>query len=247
MALLAPASQDPPTKLVASEFTAKSPEFNANGLTRLSALLGAIGIVVTAGAAVFTYQLLHEPLESVGASVVSHLASAKCTTIARSLTALSLARSDVQNGEPEGERTDTGPNATIGVISLGSGELEDFHTSSISQRESLAILRRLPLDPRNDPQARSVRTALSGASPELRADLNQHHCNELGYSLTPLAVRAYPIPGRSSGWTAFIYGPWNIRGKQKAAFALVNLSASILAISGHDQDPSLQAPGTAQD
>lgn len=241
MALLAPASQDPPTKLVASEFTAKSPEFNAKGLTRLSALLGAIGMVVTAGAAVFTYQLLHEPLESVGASEVSHLASAKCTAIARSLTALYLARSDVQNGEPEGERTDPGPNATIGVISLGSGELEDFHTSSMSQRETLAILRRLPLDPRNDPQARSVPTALSGASPELRADLNQHHCNGLGYSLTPLAVRAYPIPGRSSGWTAFIYGPWNIRGKQKAAFALVNLSASMLAIGGHDQDPSLQA------
>lgn len=86
-------------------------------------MLGAIGMVVTAGATVFTYQLLHEPLESVGASVVSHLASAKCTTIARSLTALSLARSDVQNGEPEGERTDPGPNATIGVISLGSWDL----------------------------------------------------------------------------------------------------------------------------
>lgn len=138
-------------------------------------MLGAIGMVVTAGETVFTYQLLHEPLESVGASVVSHLASAKCTTIARSLTALSLARSDVQNGEPEGERTDPDPNATIGVISLANWDLEDFHTSSISQRESLAILRRLPLDPRNDPQARSVRTALSGASPELRADLNQHH------------------------------------------------------------------------
>ena len=67
MALLAPASQDPPTKLVASEFTAKSPEFNVKGFTRLSALLGVIGMVVTAGAAVFTYQLLHEPLESVGA------------------------------------------------------------------------------------------------------------------------------------------------------------------------------------
>ena len=238
---MAPASQDPPTQLVASEFTTKSPEFNAKGLTRLSTLLGAIGMVVTAGAAVFTYQLLHEPLESVGASVVSHLASAKCTTIDRSLTALSLARSDVQNGEPEGERTDPSPNATIGVISLGSGELEDFHTSSMSQRENLAILRRLPLDPRNDPQARSVPTALSGASPELRADLDQHHCNGLGYNLAPLAVRAYPIPGRSSGWTAFIYGPWNIRGKQKAAFSLVNLSASMLAIGGHDQDPTLQA------
>ena len=217
-----------------------TPDPKASPSWQLSGLLAGIGMVVTAGAAFFTYQLLHEPLETVGASVVSHLASSKCTAIARTLSGLSIARSDVQGGEPEGERTAPDPNATIGVITLGSGRLEDYHSSSLSRRDAEQILRQLPLDPSRDPGSQSVRTALDSASSGLKADLDQHHCNELGYGLDPLAVRAYPIQGKASGWMAFLYGPWTIRGERKASFALVNLSASLLAISGHDQDTTLQ-------
>lgn len=208
--------------------------------SRLSGVLAGIGLLVTGGATVFTYQLLHEPLEAVGSSVVNHLASSNCAAIGRTLTALSLARSDVQSGEPEGERTEPDSNATIGVVSLGSWELEDFHANSLNRRESLGILRRLPLDPPMDLQAQSVRNALNTTTSGLKADLDRHHCNELGYGLDPLAVRAYPIPGLEPGWMAFVYGPWTIRGERKAAFAMVNLSASLLAISGHDQDATLQ-------
>ncbi len=217
-----------------------TPDPKASPSWQLSGLLAGIGMVVTVGATVFTHQLLHEPLETVGASVVSHLASSKCTAIARTLTALTIARSDVQSGEPEGERTAPDPNASIGVVTLGSGRLEDYHTSSLSRRDTEQILSQLPLDPSRDPQAQSVRSALVEAPGSLKADLAQHHCNELGYGLDPLAVRAYPIQGKPSGWMAFLYGPWTIRGERKASFALVNLSASLLAISGHDQDTTLQ-------
>ena len=206
---------------------------------QLSALLAGIGMVATVGATVFTYKLLHEPLEMVGAFEVSHLASSQCTAIARTLTALSLARSDGMGGKPDGKRTDPDPNATIGVITLGSGRLESHHTTSLSRQDTEQILRRLPLDPSRDPQAQSVRSALDDAPSGLKADLAQHHCNELDYGLEPLAVRAYPIQGKPNGWMAFVYGPWTVRGERKASFALVNLSTNMVAISGHDQHPTL--------
>jgi diguanylate cyclase (GGDEF)-like protein len=206
----------------------------------LASLLSGIGVAITGTASLFTYLVVHEPLESVGASVVSHLASAKCAAIGRTLTALALTHSDVLSGEPEGERMPPDPNATIGVVSAGRDRLEDFHSTTLSQQRSLAILRQLPLDPRQDPQALAVRTRMGEVSGPLRDDLNRHQCSELGYGLDPQAVRVYPVPGRPKGWMAFLYGPWTVRGQQKTAFALVNLSASTLAISGHAEDAALQ-------
>ena len=48
-------------------------------------------------------------------------------------------------------------------------------------------------------------------------------------------MRVYPVPGRSSGWLAFLYGPLRIDGNEKTAFVLTDLRASTLNISGHDQ------------
>jgi hypothetical protein len=182
--------------------------------------LAAIGLAATTAASLFTYRTLHEPLESVGASVVSHLASAKCTAIARTLTALSVARSDVLNGEPEGERTDPDPDTSIGVVTPGSWTLEDFHSSGLTAAETLTILRRLPWQSPRDGVEPSIRQQLGQAPPALQTDLKAHRCNQLGYGLAPLAVRVYPIPGRPSGWLAFLYGPLQIRGQEKTAFAL---------------------------
>lgn len=193
----------------------------------------------TVGASVFTYKLVHEPLETVGAFEVSHLASSHCNAIASTLRGLSLARSNVMSGEPDGARTDPDPNATIGVVNLGSGRLESPHNSSLSRQEAEQILRRLPLDPSRDPQAQSVRTALGDASSGLKADLAQHQCRELDDGLEPLEVRVYPIQGKPKGWLAFVDGPWTVRGARKASFALVNLSTNRLATLGHDQDRTL--------
>ncbi len=207
----------------------------ASGCSRLCLILAAIGLSMTTAASLYTYRILHEPLESVGASVVNHLASAKCTAIARTLTALSVARSDVLHGEPEGERTDPDPNASIGVVTPGSWALEDFHSTSLTADQTLAILKGLPVLNPDDGEKRTVQTQLSQATRELSTDLHQHRCNQLGYGLNPSAVRVYPIPGRSSNWLAFLYGPLTIRGQEKTAFALVDLSSSTLEISGHDQ------------
>ncbi|MEB3362193.1 MAG: hypothetical protein VKI42_08740, partial [Synechococcaceae cyanobacterium] len=111
-------------------------------------------MAATIGATVFTYKLLHEPLETVGAFEVSHLASSHCNAIARTIMGLALARSDGQSGEPERKRpTLPGPNPTIGVVNLGSGRLESPYSSRLSRQEAEQILRRLPLDPSRDPQA----------------------------------------------------------------------------------------------
>ena len=206
----------------------------ATGCSRLCLALAGVGLAATTAASLFTYRTLHEPLESVGASVVNHLASAKCTAIARTLTALSIARSDVLNGEPEGERTEPDAEATIGVVTPGSWTLEDFHSSNLTEAQVLTVLRGLPLQAQTSAAAGAVRAQLNLAPPDLRADLREHRCEQLGYGLAPSAVRVYAIPGRSDGSLAFLYGPLMIRGQEKTAFALVDLNASTLNISGHD-------------
>lgn len=223
-----------------SDSAPRAGSFGRIGSPQVAPVISAIGLAITATAGVFTYLVVHEPLESVGASVVSHLASSKCAAIGRTLTALSLARSDVVSGEPEGERTPPDHNAVIGVVSPGSWVLEDYHSATLSREESVAILRRLPLDPGSDPGSAAVRSQLGNLSAGLRNDLDQHQCTDLGYGLAPEAVRVYSIPGRTPGWIAFLYGPWTMGGQTKVAFALVNLSASTLAISGHAEDAALQ-------
>lgn len=207
----------------------------STGCSRLCFTLAAIGISATTAAGLFTYRILHDPLESVGASVVSHLGSAKCTAISRTLTALSVARSDVLNGEPEGERSAPDPHTIIGVITPGRWTLEDFHSTSLTASQTVSILRRLPLDSPAAGAEHTIQAKLNHASPELKADLDQHRCKHLGYGLDPSAVRVYPIPGRSSGWLAFLYGPLRMDGNEKTAFVLTDLRASTLDISGHDQ------------
>lgn len=214
-----------------------TPEARASltmGCSRLCLALAGIGITVTTAATLFTYRILHEPLESVGASVVSHLASANCTAISRTLTALSVASSDVLNGEPEGERSAPGPHTTLGVITTGSLALEDFHSSSLTAGQTVSLLRSLPLGNLAEGERHPIQTRLSHSSPELRADLRQHRCNHLGYGLDPSAVRVYPVAGQRNR-LAFLYGPLRHKGTEKTAFVLTDLRASTLETSGHDQ------------
>ena len=222
-----------------------------SGYSRHCLALAAFGLVVSSAAALFTYRILHEPLESVGASVVSHLASSKCTAITRTLAGLSVARSDALNGEPEGERTQPDPHTVIGVVTPASWTMEDFHASTVSEAQALKILRSLPMQPLAAGDA--MVTALQRASGELRQDVQAHRCTQLGYGLRPEAVRVYSIPspvgahqhegGTGSRWLAFLYGPWQAGSERKTAFTLVDLHATTLEISGQDHNLRDVFPG----
>ena len=201
------------------------------GWSWLSTSLGVIGLAVSGGAAFFTFHLLHEPLEAVGASVVDQLASAKCMAIARTLTGLSIARQDVLNGEPEGERSPPDRYAALGVLTPGSAELEDYHSSTFSPDQTYRVLNRLPGSAFAAQPDQQLRRQLNRTSASIRTDLTRHSCNQLGYGLTPMAVQAYTAPGLNRGWVAFLYGPWMHRGQRKYSFALTNLKASTLAMS----------------
>jgi diguanylate cyclase (GGDEF)-like protein len=210
-------------------------------------VLAGLGLTLSTAASLFSYRALHEPLEAVGASVVSHLASSKCTAIALTLAGLSVARSDVISGETEDERTATDASTVLGVVTPGSWQLEDYHASATSEAATRRTLQQLPAD---------AFTALAQARTQPKADLqgllNTHACKPLGYGLNPEAVRVFRISDPNAGqghqhhqhgeaqgdWLAFLHGPFRSDGEQKTAFALVNLRAATMEISGHQHDIS---------
>lgn len=201
------------------------------GWSWLCTCISGIGLAVSGGAAFFTFHLLHEPLEAVGASVVDQLASAKCMAIARTLTGLSMARQDVLNGEPEGERSPPDRNVTIGVLTPGSAQLEDYHSSTFSAAQAYSVLNRLPGSAFAGPLDQRLQTQLNTIPRSVRSDLARHSCDQLGYGLTPMAVQAYTAPGLQRGWIVFLHGPWLHGGQPKYSFALVDLQANTLAMS----------------
>ena len=224
------------------------------GCSPLCFLLAALGLGLTTAATVFTYRVLHEQMESLGASVVDHMASSKCTAISKTLAALSVARSDVLNGEPEHERSEPAPSTVIGVVTPHSWTVEDFHADGITQTQAVAALQQLPGKALTGSAPTTVTTALERAPVSLISDLDSHSCS-LGYGLNPSAVKVYPMPSlaepavhhhqsndhqkvdtsqNSTPWVAFLYGPWVSQGQQKVAFALVNLNAATIQASGHD-------------
>ena len=216
-----------------------------SGCSKLCVALAAFGLVVSSAAALFTYRILHEPLESVGAAVVSHLASSKCTAIARTLAGLSVARSDALNGEPGGERTQPDEHTVLGVVTPASWTLEDFHSSAISEATALKILRSLPLQSAAEgTSGTTMATTLRRAGADVLQELEEHRCTQLGYGLSPTAVRVYAIDAPAgahrhggeteSSWLVFLYGPWQAGSERKTAFALVDLHGSTMEISGHD-------------
>lgn len=205
------------------------------GFSWLCTTLAGIGLALSSAAAVTTFRLLHEPLEAVGASVVDHLASAKCTAIAKTLTGLTIAKQDVLNGEPEGERSPPDPHAVIGVHTPGRTRLEDFHATVLSEGQSLRVLAQLPPSAFALGAPSPVHTLLQRASGHVRHDLSGHSCNQLGYGLTPTAVRVFAAPGLPQGWVAFVYGPWRHDGQPKFSFALVDLASSTREMSGHSE------------
>jgi len=245
---------------------AKNPVANVagTGCSRLCFLLGGLGLGLTTAATLFTYRVLHEQMESLGASVVNHLASSKCTAISRTLAALSVARSDVLNGEPENERSNPAAPTVLGVVTPKDWSLEEFHADGISRAQALAVLQQLPSRAMTGATPSTLTTALEQAPLPLQSELDDHSCN-LGYGLNPTAVKAYAIPslaeppgqhdqsddrhlngrpaGSSTPWVAFLYGPWAAKGEQKVAFALVNLNAATIHASGHDHSLKDLFPG----
>ncbi|MFM7653287.1 MAG: hypothetical protein ACKO5M_10280, partial [Vulcanococcus sp.] len=219
---------------------------------------------MTTAASLFTYRVLHEQMESLGASVVDHLASSKCTAISKTLAALSVARRGVLNGEPENERSEPSPSTVIGVVTPAGWRLEDYHADGISEAQALAVLQQLPGQALSGATPTAVSTALRQAPPSLRADLDSHRCN-LGYGLKSAAVKTYAMPsltqtaghhdhsetehqqvqaeGNSQAWVAFLYGPWLDQGQRKLSFALVNLNAATIQASGHDHSLNNLFPG----
>lgn len=215
---------------------------DAIGCSKLCYLLAGIGLGLSSAAGLFTYSLLHEQQESVGAAVVDHIASSTCTAINNALAALAVARSDVLSGEPKGERTEPEWTAAVGVVSTGSWQLEDFHAAGISADQAIASLRSLP--PRSlEPVAGSpIREALDRAPASLHQEVRAFGCSA-GYGLASEAVRIYAIPDPSaparpagkSPWFALLYGPWGQENRLKTAFALLNLHTITLGVSGHDR------------
>jgi len=213
------------------------------GCSKLCYVLAGIGLALSTSAGLFTYSLLHEQQESVGAAVVDHIASSTCTAINSTLAALAVTKSDVLNGEPERERTEPEWTEAVGVVNTGTWTLEDFHAAGVSAAQAITSLRSLPQHNLAPLTSSPIQTALDQASPALRQELRPYGCSA-GYGLAPEAVRIVSIPqpggeatpGSSGGpWFALLYGPWDQNGQQKTAFALVDLQAIALGASGHDR------------
>lgn len=224
---------------------------SASSPSKLPFVLAGLGLFLSAASGFYTYSLLHEQQESLGAAVVDHIAASKCTAINSTLAALSVARSDVLNGEQEDSHSDPLDAEVIGVVTPGSWQLQDFHSKDVRAADVLRALQSLP------PETWWVPSAVSAASPPppLPADLLQsikpYRC-PLRYGLKPDAVRAYAIrnplvqahphhggPAHQAGassWLALVYGPWQDGALQKSAFALIDLNAATLHASGHDHD-----------
>lgn len=211
--------------------------------SKLCYVLAGIGLALSTSTALFTYSLLHEQQESVGAAVVDHVASSTCTAINSTLAALAVTKSDVLNDEPERERTEPEWTAAVGVVNTGTWTLEDFHAAGVSAAQAITSLRSLPQHNLVPLTSSPIQTALDQASPALRQELRPHGCST-GYGLAPEAVRIVSVPQPGDGatpgssgraWFALLYGPWNQNGQQKTAFALVDLQAIALEASGHDR------------
>lgn len=219
--------------------------------SRLPFVLAGIGLFLSSAAGLYTYFLLHEQQESLGAAVVDHIAASKCTAITSTLAALSVSRSDVLNGEQEESHSDPLDAEVIGVVMPGSWQLQDFHSKDVPAADALRALKSLP------PETWWVPTAATAATPpqplpaDLLQSINPYRC-PLRYGLKPDSVRAYAIrnplgkaqathaepahQAETSSWLALVYGPWQDGGMQKSAFALIDLNAATLHASGQEHE-----------
>ena len=218
------------------------------GCSRLCLLLAALGLSLTTAASLFTYRALHEPLEAVGASMVNHLASSSCTAITGTLASLSATRSDMLSGDAVAERSATDATSVLGVVTPGSWRLENLQSTATTKQQALRVLQQLPPAALTSP----VQTPQPGGTGRPAVPESQR-CTPLGYGLHPQAVRVFRISDPSAGashgheepgspWLAFLLGPFRSEGQQKTAFALVNLRAATLEISGHPHDINAFVP-----
>ncbi|MFM7312776.1 MAG: GGDEF domain-containing protein [Cyanobium sp.] len=232
------------------------------GHSRLPYVLAGIGLALSSAAGLYTYSLLHEQQESLGAAVVDHIAASKCTAINSTLAALSVARGEVLSGDRDAAAVDPIDADVIGVVTPGSWRLQDFHSRDASAAAVVRTLQSLPPEawwlPSSSPSPSA--SASAPLRPQaLPADLLQRirpYTCPLRYGLRPEGVRVYAIrnplaaddhthhsAGAHAGgahtsgngtWLALVYGPWPHDAAQKSAFALLDLSAATLQASGHD-------------
>lgn len=230
--------------------SAPADERQLGGSSRLPLILGGLGFFLSAASGLYTYSLLHEQQESLGGAIVDHSAASKCSAINNILLALSVARSDVLNGEPSDAYTRTRNTEIIGVVTPADWRLEDFHSNQASTAEVVRVLKTLPPDAWGSSSA----SPGQGRPPFLPANLLQgitpYRC-PLRYGLRSDSVRIYAIgspvaaahghhadsehkPGPGP-WLALVYGPWQHGSKQKNSFGLFDINTATLHDSGHDQ------------
>lgn len=210
--------------------------------SKLCVVLAGIGLGLSCAAGLFTHSLLHEQQEALGAVVLDHIASSTCTAINSTMAALAVTRSDALKGDPEQAPIQPDWPAAVGVLNAGNGELEDVHAGGLNAAQVIASLGRLPRQSLEPLTSSPVTTALDRAPSSLRRELGAHGCS-FGHGLTPAAVRIHSIAnpaGEASAagdgpWFALLYGPWSQGGRQKTAFALVDLNALTFGAAGHDR------------
>lgn len=218
------------------------------GCTRLCVILATIGCGLSAGAAASTYWLLHEPMESVGSTVVQQVAAAKCTAVNQVMAGLSLVRLDgVISGHRHAWHQDAsgalGRWSSFGVINLANGKLVDLHGSSWRPATVLSRLKALGLNR----EAVTAWPQPSVTPPAMNAELRPFSCSLDSFERHPDQIHVYPIPppeprkpgadaaGPGAGqWFAFVHGPWRGGTTPLAALALVNLQELAPQMSGID-------------
>ena len=220
------------------------------GCSTLCYGLAGIGLALSCATGLFTYSLLHEQQEALGAAEIDHVASSMCTAINNTMAALAMARSDAFNGDPVQARIQPDWPAAVGVLNAGNGEVEAVHAGGLNAAQVIASMRRLPRQHLEPLTSSPITAALDRAPSSLRRELTANGCS-VGYGLTPEAVRIHSIAnpaGEASAaadgpWFALLYGPWGQGGRQKTAFALVDLNAITIGASGHDRHgDGIQAP-----
>lgn len=213
------------------------------GCSKLCYVLAGIGLGLSGAAGLFTYSLLHEQQESLAAATVDHIASSTCAALNSTLAALAVARSDGLSGAPEADSPKPEWPAAMGLVRAGNWQLAGFRAAGISADQAIASLRALPpQSTRPVAGVGPIREALDRAPASLIQEMRTFGCSA-GYGLPSEAVRIYAIPDPSapaapagtSPWFALLYGPWSQKNQAMTAFALVNLQAHTLGVSGHDR------------
>ena len=194
------------------------------GCSRFCALIGAAGLTLTSAATFYTYVSIHEHMELVGKSAVSHISSAHCTAIVSILNGLALTRQDAEYGETTGERSLTSRFTTFGAINLTENKFLEYHSQNVPMGTAGRIVRSALSELATQNANRSTQPALKLS--------NKNACWQT-YGLNSRSAKILLPDQQDNNQTLFLYGPWIRDGQKNYAFALVRLRDYIMEVSGH--------------